>query len=172
MNPNRKLLLAFLLGLSLATATTYAWSATWNGTSWITNGGVIDAQKIAENLEYLKNKVDALEEAGQAKQTGFGVGQKWQSVSRSYGTTYTNTTSKPIMVSTGGVTNCQNCSGSTRARLTAYVDGVEVAVSSTHDGQYYFWYSSYGTVTFVVPVGSSYSVSQDHTNKVFWSELR
>jgi hypothetical protein len=30
-----------------------AWSAVWHGTDWIANGAVLDAQKIAENFEYL-----------------------------------------------------------------------------------------------------------------------
>jgi hypothetical protein len=51
---NKSIFLGLIIGLTLAAVTTYAWNSVWNGTSWITSGGVIDAQKIAENFEYLK----------------------------------------------------------------------------------------------------------------------
>jgi hypothetical protein len=59
------IVLSFVIGIIATTGVmTYAWSSTWNGTSWITNGGVIDTQKIAENFEYLKQKADVAESGG------------------------------------------------------------------------------------------------------------
>lgn len=58
MRSTTKILLGILIGLSFAAATTYAWSTTWHGTDWIADGESINAQKIAENFEYLRGKVE------------------------------------------------------------------------------------------------------------------
>ncbi len=41
----------FIMGAS------FAWQATWHGTDWIKTGAVIDAQKIAENFEFLYQRI-------------------------------------------------------------------------------------------------------------------
>ncbi len=96
---------------------------------------------------------------------GLGVGQTWQELigSRSFGTTYVNTTSKPIEVSVtmqwsygpGGV--------------NVIVDGIIIAEQGMGN------YVSKFTETFIVPSGSTYSVVG--TGPVYlpgcrWNELR
>jgi hypothetical protein len=85
--------------------------------------------------------------------SGLGVGQTWQNVSgsRSLGTTYTNSTGKPIGVA------WQSTSG---YNPTVVVDGVTIITST-----------SYLVFVFiVVPNGSTYSIST--SNSYVWCELR
>lgn len=97
-------------------------------------------------------------------QSSVGVGQSWQNMtsSRSIGTSYTNSTGKPISVSISF--NCANSSG---AELV--VDGVVVAVSAIAI------YTAQVFLTAIIPNGSSYIVN--HLNGggytvATWSELR
>ena len=53
--------LLLTIGLALAAGLTFAWNAVWHGTDWIKNGTIIDAQKIAENFEYLKQRIEEIE---------------------------------------------------------------------------------------------------------------
>ena len=95
----------------------------------------------------------------------FGVGQSWQNLTSSRltnGTTYVNSTTKPIMVSVQGVG-----SGST-INMTMVVAGAVVARPAwpgTHSG---------ATVanSFIVPPGSSYSVLTDGVISITWMEYR
>jgi hypothetical protein len=48
-----------VLFVIVGVTTVSAWSATWHGTSWITDSATIDAQKIAENFEYLKARTNS-----------------------------------------------------------------------------------------------------------------
>lgn len=92
---------------------------------------------------------------------GIGVGQTWQSFtgSRSSGTTYTNSTGKPIAVGVG-------TTFSANARIGATVDGIQV--------------TSFGVATaggdvftfIIVPNGSTYVVTIQNAGLGFWSELR
>ena len=85
-----------------------------------------------------------------------GVGQTWQELtaSRAAGTTYYNTTGKPIMVSIYETSN---------AMQTITVNGVVVA-----RGQYYTTSSVSGPLSTIVPPSASYVVS----NMANWAELR
>lgn len=80
-----------------------------------------------------------------------GVGQTWQNVtgSRTTGTTYTNSTGKPIMVAISAGT----------ATLAYTINGIAFSTVAT----------SYGQCSFVVPNGITYSVTN---NFVTWAELR
>ena len=80
----------------------------------------------------------------------FGVGQTWQDVkaNRVTGTTYANTTGKPILV----LVNTNNG--------TSIVDGVTLR---------YIGIDSEGDWSFIVPSGSTYSVTG---NIQSWAELR
>jgi hypothetical protein len=101
--------------------------------------------------------------------TGVGVGQSYVNytigVDRVSGTTYTNSTGKPIFVSSWGVT-----AGAGNAGLQGYVNGIQVAACVPYANS-----ANYGGgVSFVVPAGSTYSVnwggsSGDLTG---WVELR
>lgn len=99
-----------------------------------------------------------------------GVGQTWQDVtgSRAVGTTYTNSTGKPIMfVITGART------GGSSSTMAVYIDGVSVAAVSVAESAYTSWYTLQNTATFIVPQGSSYSITFSGTAGVNkWFELR
>lgn len=94
-----------------------------------------------------------------------GVGQTWQNLSgsRSANTTYTNSTSMPIMVSVGA------SGGGTTSTMTLVVNGVSVS---------YFYMSLAnqavgGSVSGIVPSGSTYQVSiSGGLNINVWAELR
>jgi hypothetical protein len=95
-----------------------------------------------------------------------GYGQTWQDVgptgtnARVSGTTYTNSTGRPIMVTAGG----QAVSGS--PNIAVVVAGVTIIS----------WSFPYGTgqpVTFIVPVGATYSITfASGTTLNRWAELR
>lgn len=90
-----------------------------------------------------------------------GVGQTWQDVkaSRAYGTTYTNSTGRPIYVY---VYN----SISTNGTFTITVNGVTW-------GGYHYAAGNCGTPTFIVPSGGTYSISTTASLTVAnWMELR
>lgn len=95
----------------------------------------------------------------------FGVGQTWQNVtgSRSLGTTYTNTTGRPISVSIDVVGSSSGVDG-----IRAVVGGVTVSellnIAENH----------YSQLTFIVPIGQSYSAQQTQStiNLTKWTELR
>lgn len=95
-----------------------------------------------------------------------GVNQSWRDFtgSRSSGTTYTNSTESPIMVSV----STGDTSGS-KPRIQAYVSGVKI-IDYVYDGGP----SEIGGVaTFIVPAGASYRVNMtDNGYITLWSELR
>lgn len=96
-----------------------------------------------------------------AAMSSFGYGQTWQDVkaSRAHGTTYTNTTGRPIYVY---VYN----SIATNGTFTITVNGISW-------GGYYFASGNCGTPTFIVPAGGTYSVSTTASLTVAnWMELR
>jgi hypothetical protein len=88
-----------------------------------------------------------------------GDGQTWQAFTvgsqRVSGTTYTNTTGKPIFVYAQGDGNSQSAS--------ATVNGVRAAGGATT--------VTSSTMYFPVPAGASYSVTVS-TALAYWSELR
>lgn len=93
-----------------------------------------------------------------------GYGQTWQDVtaSRAYATTYYNTTGRPILVSVSST-------GATLAAVYVgmWINGVEIGIGGTY-GQ-----SAYSNVTYIVPPGASYKVTNDYNATLFkWSELR
>lgn len=79
-----------------------------------------------------------------------GVGQTWQDVSasRAVGTTYTNTTGRPIFV---------NYVSTSAVTVTIMIGGVSIA-------------SMYSPTTFIVPGGATYSITSGTLQK--WAELR
>jgi hypothetical protein len=100
-----------------------------------------------------------------------GIGQTWQNVagSRAVGTTYTNTTGRPIQV--------QVCSqsgvGNNVARLT--IDGI--IVSAFKDNDYYTasLVTPHAVTNMgIVPAGSTYSITNSNSGTTiqYWAELR
>jgi hypothetical protein len=89
-----------------------------------------------------------------------GSGQSWQNVtsSRAAGTTYTNSTGKPIQVvgssSTGSSVNLQ-----------FYINGFSVQVSQPYNG-------ANGIVSAIVPNGATYRIDFTNTTVQNWYELR
>lgn len=94
--------------------------------------------------------------------TSIGIGQTWQTPSRSLSTTYTNSTGKPIQVIAAVYAQ-----GGTRCR--AIVDGVTIVESLTQDccGVPQI---SYFPLSFIVPNGSVYQCQGGALNT--WAELR
>ena len=88
-----------------------------------------------------------------------GVGQTWQTPSRSIGVTYTNSTGKPIMVSITVSINSISVS-------SLIVDGVTVAQTYNANAQ------SYGVMSAIVPPGSTYRYTGLNNLVVIWAELR
>lgn len=95
-----------------------------------------------------------------------GVGQTWQNVtaSRAAGTTFTNTTGRPIQVNISGRTF------SLTSTLTLIVSGVSV-----HQSFFTFNVGTIiapGTLTAVVPAGATYLVTSSNYTIQIWAELR
>lgn len=89
-----------------------------------------------------------------------GVGQTWQAVTRSSGSTYTNSTGKPIMVLAGFTA----VSGSPT---------VTVTVAGTTIASWVFPYGTGNPISFIVPNGSNYVVTWSAgTNLAYFNELR
>lgn len=101
-----------------------------------------------------------------AKAVSLGVGQTWQDVigSRTSGTTYTNSTGKPILVSVSGTTAAAAAGG-----ISATVAGVVVATSTVYGPG-----ASYQpSVAFIVPNGATYSATYSGSGSITtWAELR
>lgn len=97
--------------------------------------------------------------------SSIGVGQTWQNVtaSRTAGTTYTNTTGKPIFVTAQSSTSPSNGQG-----IVLSVDGVSVSYGffAYTTNQFAF------TASAIVPPGSTYAVSVSSTSLAAWYELR
>lgn len=83
-----------------------------------------------------------------------GVGQTWQNVSRSLGSTYTNNTGRPIQISIFA-------SGSSGSALALIIDGLELLRTNQ---------SAAIHVTAVIPNGSSYTMTAAGLGS--WKELR
>ena len=97
-----------------------------------------------------------------------GVGQTWTDVlgSRATGTTYTNSTGRPIMVAvTAGAATYSYCFG--------WVDGVTITEQQSRDSA---TTTSQAGVIFIVPAGSTYkvtvTVNGSSTDFDAWFELR
>lgn len=92
--------------------------------------------------------------------SGFGVGQTWQNLtgSRAIGTTYTNSTGKPIEVSVS-TTNSSNAS-----TIAVTVAGVLIINDASSAGVC-------GVACFSVPDGATYSVASAKSLNL-WAELR
>ena len=95
-----------------------------------------------------------------------GFNQTWQNLtgSRAAGTTYTNSTGRPIQVNVSGRSTSTTCT------LTLIVGGVSV-----HESHFFFNTGSQtnpGTLTAIVPNGVTYSVTAVNYTIQIWAELR
>jgi len=89
-----------------------------------------------------------------------GTGQNWTDVtaSRASGTTYTNTTGKPILVNA-------NSNTSSGGSMTCVVSGVTINNNSTGT-------TSSGVASFIVPPSATYRITFGTYSLSKWSELR
>lgn len=89
---------------------------------------------------------------------GIGTGQAWINVigSRGLGGTYTNATSKPIMVAAGSGYNFNGTWNS------SYVNGIQIQTSWTTGDSLFF----------IVPSGATYKVTMSAVGLTSWYELR
>jgi hypothetical protein len=100
---------------------------------------------------------------------GIGVNQTWTDVtsSRAYGTTYTNSTGKPISVSVSGTST-----GSGSFIHIVYVNSNEIAYQTTYSANSGYRHN----VFFIVPNSATYSITgaggNNTTSLYLWSELR
>jgi len=93
---------------------------------------------------------------------GFGVNQTWQAPTRAIGTTYTNSSGKPIMVSVSYTcTDANTVQGLIIAGTTVYAGAVNVATFA-------------GAFSLVVPDGATYvtTTNAGTLTLVSWAELR
>lgn len=90
-----------------------------------------------------------------------GIGQTWTDVtaSRALGTTYTNSTGKPIQVMM-----CFATTSTTSRTQTAIVNGVTIFSQTTN-------YIA-PVLNFIVPSGATYSITSTGLTLGTWSELR
>jgi hypothetical protein len=140
-------------GYNLTTATI----ETYNGTTWVAGG--LPTPSTSGNL---------LTSDGtnwvSANPTSIGVGQTWQNFTTStrvMGTTYTNSTGKPIMVILGYGRNQSS---------TVTVGGVTIG-TLTHDSNN----NTPGYFSFIVPNGATYANTGTYSSDsgaLYWSELR
>lgn len=72
MKGSGQLIVGLLIGLSFAASITFA-AVVWHGTGWVSDGSVIRADYMQDNLDYLKSAVDSIE-AGGTIPSGF-IGQ-------------------------------------------------------------------------------------------------
>jgi hypothetical protein len=81
---------------------------------------------------------------------GIGIGQTWQQVTRTLGTTYTNSTGKPIMLIGNAIRNAVSSVG-----LTCTIDGVAVPLcfNTNSDG------GNEAVGSIIIPNGSNYVLS-------------
>lgn len=93
-------------------------------------------------------------------QAGLGYGQTWQTLSgsRSFGTTYQNTTGAPIMV------HARHLSANVNITVKMGASSANVLYIASPSG-------AYTSITFVVPVGWYYKVDSNDSLNI-WSELR
>ena len=130
---------------------------------YVTVGGVDMSLKEAINNGKLVTSDDVA--------NGLGVGQTWTDVkaSRSLDTDYTNSGSKPIMVSVTTWNPNPNVNG---CEISFYIDSERVARNSNNNDKY----SKTCPIYILVPAGSTYKVTSDpyrgHGGIQLWHELK
>ena len=102
--------------------------------------------------------------------SGLGIGQTWQDVKttpgRVLGTTYTNSTGKPIFVV---IASYGSVSGSSSS-LTIVVNGVTIGMQGLIYGA--GGIGSGPCISFIVPDGNTYSATTSQGILQYWTELR
>jgi len=99
------------------------------------------------------NTTPSLVQGFRVAPSGLGYSQTWQSVTRTLGTTYYNTTGKPIQFVAGFTSTSNVCS------ITVTVNGVAVYTTGLTGGSNY----SSAATQIIIPPGNSYVVSVSGT---------
>jgi len=120
-------------------------TSTWQAGTGTTESLVSPAQ--------VKSAIDSLS-------AGIGVGQTWQSVTRTVGTSYQNTTGKPIMV------NVTLSSGGTKNAYVSSDNSTFIQVFTQGGGV------TTDTASFIVPDDHYYKATWTQSGSATWSELR
>jgi hypothetical protein len=149
--------------------TNTSWDALDVGTADIT--GVLPAANGGTGLSSSGTSGNVLTSTGSgwasSAPSGIGIGQTWQNMtsSRASGTSYTNSTGKPIMV------NVYNDQPDNGFSIRATCGGIVVGNASGAAGGDS---TRAGMVSFIVPDGTSYSVtySVGIYSSIVWAELR
>ena len=120
--------------------------------------GDLDAQlALKADTTYVNTQLSLKANTADLKE--IGVNQTWQDLtaSRVAGTTYTNSTGKPIMLSV-------NTTYSSSNTTILYVNGVSTQVNAIDQGY------AHPTIVCIIPNGATYSITGWVAGK--WSELR
>lgn len=99
-----------------------------------------------------------------------GAGQTWQNLtsSRAIGTTYTNSTGRPIMVAVS-----LSSGAAASANATFVIDGSTVANNLASYSNGATWANLRQTFSFIIPAGSTYSATVSSSPALqSWYELR
>jgi len=165
-------------GLTPNTSTTGA--VTLAGTLGVANGGT-GAATLTSNAVVLGNGTSAVQTvapstSGNVLQSDgttwtsaanqyIGVGQTLQNPTRAAGTTYTNSTGKPIQVIVG----FSSASGGSQVIYASINGGSNVIIgySVPNTGGY-----PSISATVIVPVGATYNITASSGSLAFWTELR
>lgn len=117
----------------------------------ITDGGTVTSVSLEQSAEYIFTVVSSTAyqlTVVRGIASGIGSGQTWQLVTRNSGTTYTNTTGKPIMV-------VYNINGSTSAAC-----GVDVSINGGANIRFVNHLAGTGPSavagSIIIPVGATY----------------
>ena len=94
--------------------------------------------------------------------------------SRSFGTTYQNLTTRPLLVTVRGSVGNMGAFGGAFRVVSGYVDGDVVATVTINDANRDLgWWGKSASISFIVPPGADYRVDRSHGNigLSFWREL-
>jgi hypothetical protein len=149
-----------------ATAATIAYGSVNIGfnTSFRVVGYIESTQATAGTWATAPSTIQGVGGQALAAMSSIGYGQTWQTPSRSAGTTYYNTTGKPILIAVSGKVNPLNTQ-----YTYIYVSGVLVTYAFGGGGQVGVSLDVPGTA--IVPPGASYSVT-NVGGVANWAELR
>lgn len=137
--------IAYITGLQTALDGKLSISGNAVTATYATSAGSATNATNATNATVATNCTNAL-----------GYNQTWQDVtgSRSLGTTYTNSTGKPIMV----IYN-------TNQPVTIYVNGVKIVNGNGYS-------TAAPSYSFIVPSGNTYVINSNYIASYIWAELR
>lgn len=146
------------VGQSVTTTQNFNIRAPLDGTLRLSRGDA--GAEVSDPIKIEANNDVTL--AGNLLSGVFGTGQLWQDVvaTRTFGTVYTNSTGKPILVYVG-------CNSTVTIGITATVGGVSISGCSVVAG-------AFASLIVAVPAGATYSVATPagSLSNINWKEMR